>query len=168
MDNIKQALIVTVGLVILITIASFVITNIRLSDMETRTDELWSDVDDLSLKTIGLATMIEDLINTHCPEGAGSYNLNLIEAREDLNDTLATYLNRLELERSGNDSRLQHNPPPQNDPPPSHDSGPTPNPYDSWVNTKIITQDLLAQVSYLISITGSNVNHEDCDKLLDW
>ena len=127
MDNIKQALVVTVGLVLLITIASFTIINLRLSDMEHRT---------------------EDIINTLCAEGAGSYNLSLIEAREDLNDTLATYLKRLELERRDQ---------PNNDPPPQ-----------GGANTQVIAQDLLAQVAYLINMSDSKVNHGNCDQLLDW
>ena len=129
MKNIKQALVVTVGLVLLITMASFITTNLRLSDMEYRT---------------------EHIIDALCADGAGSYNPNLIEAKGDLRDTLATYLKRLELERSPNNTNAAVIP------------------KTGTVSTEIITQDLLAQVAYLISMTESNMNHENCDQLLDW
>ena len=94
-----------------------------------------------------------DIVDVLCPQMLGAYSEEIEETREALNETLKIYLKRLEVERSDNNHK-RHDAPSKND-----NQG-------SQVKVDIITQDLLAQVAYLIDMTDPGVNHENCNRLV--
>lgn len=94
-----------------------------------------------------------DIVDVLCPQEAGVYNQEITETREALNETLKIYLKRLEVERSG-DRNAHDNPPP------------SPDINSNQVHVDVITQDVLAQVAYLIDMTDPGVNHENCRRLV--
>ena len=91
-----------------------------------------------------------DIVDVLCPQGVGAYSEEIEETREALNETLKIYLKRLEVERSDNNNK-------------GHDKDDN---QGSQVKVDIITQDLLAQVAYLIDMTDPGVNHENCSRLV--
>ncbi|MQF99567.1 MAG: hypothetical protein FI727_01765 [SAR202 cluster bacterium] len=94
-----------------------------------------------------------DIVDVLCPQMLGAYSEEIEETREALNETLKIYLKRLEVERSvNNNNRSDHN----ND---QANQG-------KQVKIDVITQDLLAQVAYLIDMTDPGVNHENCSRLV--
>ena len=91
-----------------------------------------------------------DIVDVLCPQGVGTYSEEIEETREALNETLKIYLKRLEVERSDNNNKAGNN---------GDNQG-------SQVKVDVITQDLLAQVAYLIDMTDPGVNHENCNRLV--
>ena len=94
-----------------------------------------------------------DIVDVLCPQGVGAYSEEIEETREALNETLKIYLKRLEVERSDNNHK-------------GHNDKDDDGHQGSQVKVDIITQDLLAQVAYLIDMTDPGVNHENCSRLV--
>ena len=97
------------------------------------------------IRLSNLDSKTADIIDVLCPQGVGVYNQEITETREALNETLKIYLKRLETERSG-DRNANDN--------------------SNQVHVDVITQDVLAQVAYLIDMTDPGVNHENCRRLV--
>ncbi len=94
-----------------------------------------------------------DIVDVLCPQGVGAYSEEIEETREALNETLRIYLKRLEVERSDSNNHGHNAPQPHDD-------------QGSQVKVDVITQDLLAQVAYLIDMTDPGINHENCNRLV--
>lgn len=108
------------------------------------------------IRLSNLDSKTADIIDVLCPQGVGVYNQEITETREALNETLKIYLKRLETERSGD--RNAHESSDKNDRSSDNNS--------NQVHVDVITQDVLAQVAYLIDMTDPGVNHENCSRLV--